>query len=174
MKKLILFLSIFIATGLLFVNFYNSLIDARSWNADVPNSIAAAREYFKNVNPGDFFRIFSPINQLLGILVLILFWKSSRSVRLTLGIALLTYLIAEGLTFMYFFPRNEILFQSGNLNDIETMQRIASEWAAMNWVRTGILCIGVFFSSLSLHRILSKNTQKTMIPKVAITEAAIA
>ena len=51
MKNIIVFLSISIASGILFVNLYTSLIDAKSWGTDIPNSIAAAREYFKAVNP---------------------------------------------------------------------------------------------------------------------------
>jgi hypothetical protein len=51
MKTIILFASISIASGLLLVNMYTSLIDARSWGSDIPNSIATAREYFKTVNP---------------------------------------------------------------------------------------------------------------------------
>ena len=91
MKKIILFASISLASGLLFTNLFTSLIDAKSWGSDIPHSIAAAREYFKNVDPGDFFRLFSPINQALGLIVLVLFWKTSPSIRLGLVIALVCY-----------------------------------------------------------------------------------
>ncbi len=110
MKQILLFASISVACGLLFANLYSSLIDAKSWGSDIPNSISITRQYFKTVSPGNFFRLFSPVNQALGIIVLILFWKTSRSIRLCLGAALVMYLLAEGLTFEYFFPRNAILF----------------------------------------------------------------
>ena len=45
MKKIFVFTSVIVAGGLLFTNLYTSLIDARSWGSDIPNSIAAAREY---------------------------------------------------------------------------------------------------------------------------------
>jgi len=153
MKKNILFLSITIATGLLFTNLYSSLVDARSWGNDIPNSIGAAREYFKVANPGNFFRIFSPINQALGLVCLVIFWKTSPSIRISLAIALVLYLAAEGLTFGYFFPRNEILFKSASLTDVETLKKVWSEWNSMNWVRTSILIIGVYFSYYSLNKI---------------------
>jgi hypothetical protein len=153
MKKIVLFSSISLASGLLFANLYTSLIDARSWGADIPNSIAAAREYFKIVNPGNFFRIFSPINQGLGIVALILFWKASPPIRLSLGVALVLYLLAEGLTFGYFFPRNDIMFRNAQLTDVDLLKKTWSEWNTMNWVRTGILLVGVCFSWISLHRI---------------------
>jgi len=157
MKKIILFSSISLASGLLFANLYTSLIDARSWGSDIPNSIATAREYFKSVNPGNFFRMFSPVNQALGLIVLVLFWKTSPSIRLSLGIALALYLLAEGLTFGYFFPRNDIMFRDAQLTDVDLLKKTWSEWNSMNWVRTGILTIGVFFSFLSLHKIYSLN-----------------
>ncbi|MEI9908929.1 MAG: hypothetical protein WDO71_04230 [Bacteroidota bacterium] len=155
MKKIILFSSIVLASGLLLANLYTSLIDAQSWGSDIPHSIATAREYFKSVNPGNFFRIFSPANQALGLIVLVLFWKTSPSIRLSLGIALALYLLAEGLTFGYFFPRNDIMFRNAQLTDINLLKKTWSEWNSMNWVRTGILIIGVSFSCLSLHKIYS-------------------
>ena len=157
MKKIVLFASIILASGLLFTNLFTSMIDAKSWGCDIPNSVAAAREYFKNVDPGDFFRIFSPINQALGVIALLLFWKTSPFIRLALGLALVCYVSAEGMTFIYFFPRNDIMFRDANLADIDLLKKTWSEWDSMNWVRTGILLIGVFSSSLSLHMIYLRN-----------------
>ena len=156
MKKITLFLSIVVASGLLFTNLYTSLVDACSWGSDIPHSIGAAREYFKAVDPGNFFRLFSPINQLLGIIVLVLFWKASPSIRLCLGLALVCYVSAEAMTFIYFFPRNDIMFRDAQLTEIDLLQKTWSVWNRMNWVRTGILVIGVFFSCLSLHKIYSR------------------
>jgi len=155
MKKIILFASISLASGLLFTNLFTSLVDAKSWGSDIPNSIAAAREYFKVVDPGVFFRLFSPINQALGLIVLIVFWKTSPSIRLFLFIALVCYLSAEAMTFKYFFPRNDIMFRDAALTDVDLLTKTWSEWNSMNWVRTGILLAGVFFSILSLHKIYS-------------------
>ena len=152
MKTIILFASIAIASGLLLTNIYTSLIDARSWGSDIPHSIATARDYFKTVNPGNFFRIFSPVNQLLGILVLVLFWKTAPAIRIQLGIALLMYLVAEGLTFSYFYPRNDIMFKTAALTDVELLKKTWSQWNSMNWVRTAVLLIGIIFSFLSLHK----------------------
>ena len=163
MKQIFLFASISVACGLLFANLYTSLIDARSWGADIPNSFAISREYFRTVNPGNFFRMISPVNQALGIIVLILFWKTSPSVRLYLGAALALYLLAEGLTFGYFFPRNDIMFRKAPLTDVDLLRKTLSEWTTMNWVRSGILLTGIFFSFLSLHKIYAVR-QKTATP----------
>jgi hypothetical protein len=155
MKHLILFGSISIASGLLFVNLYTSLIDAKSWGSNIPNSITSAREYFKTVNPGNFFRVFSPVNQILALLVLILFWKSSPSIRLCLGAAFVMYILGDILTFGYFYPRNDIMFKTAQLTDTDLLRKTWSQWNSMNWVRTLILMAGLIFSFLSLHRIYS-------------------
>jgi hypothetical protein len=153
MKKIVLFASIALASGLLFANLYTSLIDSRSWGSDIPNSIGIARDYFKTVNPGNFFRMFSPVNQALGIIVLVLFWKTSPSIRFCLAAALALYLLAEGMTFGFFFPRNDVMFRDARLTDVELLRKTLSEWTTMNWVRSGILFVGIFFSFLSLHKI---------------------
>lgn len=153
MKTIILFASISIASGLLFVNLYTSLFDAKSWGSDIPNSIAAAREYFKIVNPGNFFRMFSPVNQILALLVLILFWKSPSPIRLCLGAAFVMYILGDVLTFAYFYPRNDIMFKTAQLTDVDLLKTTWSEWNTMNWVRTFVLVAGLSFSFLSLHKI---------------------
>lgn len=155
MKNIILFASISIAAGLFFVNLYNSLVDAKSWGSDLPNSIAAAREYFKTVNPGNFFRIFSPVNQILGLLALILFWKSAPAARIYLGAAFAFYVLAEMFTFAYFFPRNDIMWKTAQLTDVDLLRKAWSEWSNMNWLRTFILLVGLSCSFMSLHKIYS-------------------
>ena len=127
MKKIILFLSIVLASGLLLTNIYNSLIDAKSWGADIPASLATARLYYKSVNPGNFFRIFSPANQVLGLLALIAFWKSSPRTRLYLGIAFFLYVLGDLFTFAYFYPRNEIMFKTAQLTDIDLLKKLLSD-----------------------------------------------
>ncbi|HKH61994.1 MAG TPA: DUF1772 domain-containing protein [Flavitalea sp.] len=153
MKNLVLFGSVIIASGLLLVNIYTSLIDAKSWGSDIPNSIATAREYFKTTNPGNFFRLFSPINQVLALLALILFWKVAPSTRLYLGLALVMYVSADVMTFAFFHPRNKIMFGTADLNNVSLLKQVWSEWSSMNWIRSLIILMGVFFSFLSLHRI---------------------
>lgn len=155
MKNLVLFGSLMIASGLLLVNVYTSLIDAKSWGSDIPNSIATARQYFKTTNPGNFFRLFSPVNQVLALLVLVLFWKVSPSVRLYLGLAVVMYVLADVLTFAYFYPRNDIMFRTAALNDTTLLKKVWAEWTSMNWVRSLVILAGIISSFLSLHKIYS-------------------
>ncbi|HEX7846058.1 MAG TPA: DUF1772 domain-containing protein [Chitinophagaceae bacterium] len=153
MKQLFLFASIALASGLLFTNIYTSLIDSRSWAASIPQSIETAREYFKTVNPGNYFRMISPANQVIALLVLILFWKVSTTVRIYLGAALALFVCVDLFTFAYFYPRNKIMFETGSLTDIDTLKNALNGWRNMNWVRSLIMFAGLVFSFLALHKI---------------------
>ena len=155
MKNLILFASVMLASGLLFVNLYTSLVDAKSWGSDIPNSISTARQYFKTTNPGNFFRLFSPVNQVLALLALILFWKGAPPVRLYLALAVVAYVLADVLTFAYFYPRNDIMFRTADLSNNGLLKKVWSEWTSMNWVRSLMILAGIFFSFVSLHKIYS-------------------
>lgn len=151
MKNAFLFASICLASGLLFTNIYNSLIDTRSWGSNLPGSIATAREYFKVVNPGNFFRLFSPINQVLALIVLVIFWKSFPSLRIYFGAVLVLYVLVDVLTFGYFYPRNDLLFKTAQLTDTTLLKKTWAQWNTMNWVRNAMLFAGVVLSFISLH-----------------------
>jgi len=152
MKTYVLYVSIALAAGLVFVNFYNSLVDVKAWGADIPSSIMSARSYFKVVNPGVFFRWFSPLNQIVALACLILFWKTTPSLRWTLAAALVLYILADVFTFAYFYPRNAILFMGDGTQDGDTLGRVWGEWSRMNWLRTGVVLAGLILSMISLHR----------------------
>jgi hypothetical protein len=153
MKTILLFASITVASGVLLVNLYTSIVDAKSWGSDIPNSIAVAREYFKTVNAGTFFRVFSPLSQVLAALALVLFWKSAPSIRLCLALALVLYVLTDVMTFAYFYPRNDIMFKTAQLTDVATLKKVWAEWTAMNWVRSLVQLAGLVCSFLSLHKI---------------------
>lgn len=155
MKKVILFASVAFACGVLFSNIFNSMVISDAAKSDIPNSVIAAREYFKTVNPGDFFKIFSPATQILTLLSLILFWKTAKSVRFFLGIALLCYISGDIFAFTYFHPRSDIIYLSQPIPDTETLTRLSLEWSSMNWVRSFILFVGVVFSFLAIDKIYS-------------------
>lgn len=151
-------MSVAVASGVLFANIFNSIVIAVATDSNIPNSIIAGKEYFKFVNPGDFFKIFSPASQFLTLLSLIIFWKSQRRVRLLLGIALICYLTCDILAFNYFHPRTDAMF-GDPIPDVEVLKRLSSEWSAMNWVRSFILLIGLIFSFLAVDKIYTSKNQ---------------
>lgn len=142
----------------MFANVFNSLVIAVATESNIPNSVIAGKEYFKSVNPGNFFQIFSPASQLLTLLSLILFWKGYDNVRLFLGISLLCYIMGDILAFTYFHPRTDIMFNDP-LPDVETLKRLSSEWSNMNWVRSLILMTGVIFSFVAVDKIYTSKSR---------------
>jgi hypothetical protein len=156
MEKIPLYLFITLTAGLLLTNIYTSMVDAVSWNSDIPASIETAREYFKTTNPGKFFRIFSPMNQFMAFLSVIFFWHTSRKIRIYLAIALILVVLADVMTFTYFYPRNAILFESPLVENLQQIKTAGAQWASMNWVRSLIVAAGLCFAFLGLHEIYKR------------------
>ena len=155
MKRIVLYATIALSSGLFFTNIYNSIVNAANWESDIPQSITAAKDFFVVANPGTFFGIIDPTNMLLIVVALILFWKTSSSIRLFLGISLLCYVSSMILTFTYFYPLNEVMFLSEQLPSTETLRNVASEWGRMNWVRSLIWLAGLVCTFLALDKATS-------------------
>jgi hypothetical protein len=98
----------------------------------------------------------------LALLALILFWKLSPSIRLYLGAAVVMYVLADVLTFAYFYPRNDIMFATAELDNTTLLKKVWSQWTSMNWVRSLIVLAGIFFSLLSVHKIYSRHPEKSL------------
>lgn len=145
------------ATGLLFVNVYNSVVDAANWNSAIPESVAITRQYFSVANPGSFFRIASPINQLLAIIAVIVCWKQGR-VRYVALASLLLALSADLLTFGYFYPRLDVMFSAPMVeSNTEVIRRAVEQWSSMNWFRSGICSLNSFLAMSALVVISKKS-----------------
>src|SRR5258706_15347362 len=121
MRKFILIIAAIFATGLLFVNVYTSVIDARNWGHDIPGSLMAARAYFSVANPGTFFRVVSPMSQVIALLALIICWRAGTRVRIYCAIAFVLAVSCDLFTFAYFYPRNDIMFVAPLSPDTEVL-----------------------------------------------------
>jgi len=160
MKKLILFLSIFCGSGLTMVSIYNTVVDAKSWGSDIPASIQAARDYFQHVDPRRFYEVAGPVNLVLIVLTLILFWKESVSLRFYFAASLASY-AAIILTLAYFVPRNLILFTWPISDHLEQIRTASAQWSAMNWIRSLLGLAGVLFSFKGLDTYYVTRSKKT-------------
>jgi hypothetical protein len=154
-QKLLLMLAATVTAGLLFVNIYNSVVDAPNWGHDIPASLNTAREYFAVANAGTFFRVVSPANQILGLLALIFCWRRGTRVRIYCAIALAFAVGVDIFTFAYFYPRLYILFGAFLDPSVDVLKAAWSEWSSMNWVRSAIGAIGLIFDFAALS-IVSK------------------
>ncbi|PYS88280.1 MAG: hypothetical protein DMF62_10145 [Acidobacteria bacterium] len=149
---LILILAATVASGLLFVNIYTSMVDAPNWGRDVPASIVAAREYFSVKNPGNFFRVFSPLNQLLALTALVVSWWAPKSTFWICLAALILAVSVDVFTFAYFYPRNEIMFVAP-IENIDAIRTALTGWQNMNWIRSGMIAVIVVLDYLAMMKI---------------------
>lgn len=158
MKKIILYLSISFMAGVLFVNVYNSIVDAVSWGSNIPSSIEVMRHYYFSTNPGRFFKYFSPVNQLLALLALIFFWKSSKQIRVYLAVAFLLSILTDVFTFAYFYPRNDLLVTLP-LSSVAKLAETVNQWQVMNWVRSLVIAVELTFSFLGLNQLFKLQSE---------------
>lgn len=165
-RNLCLVLAVTFAAGLLFVNIYTSLVDAPNWGYSLPGSIQVARSYYAAANPGSFFRIFSPINQVIALLSLVLCWKASPRVRLYCGLALILSVSMDLLTFGYFYPRNSVMFASP-VTDIGVIHLAHRQWSTMNWVRSAGVALNLVFTFLALYELIGLDRRAPMVLKAA-------
>lgn len=149
-RKLSLILAATFAAGLLFVNIYNSVVDAPNWGHDIPTSITAAREYFAVANAGTFFRIVSPANQIITLLALIICWGAGSRIRVYCGLAVAVAVGVDLFTFGYFYPRLDVLFSAPLDPNADALRAAWSQWSSMNWVRSAIGAIGLIFDYAAL------------------------
>jgi hypothetical protein len=161
MKKLVLFLSIICASGLTMVSIYNSVVDAQSWGSDIPASIQTARDYFAHVDPRRFYIVVGPVNLVLILLTLILFWKDSVSLRYYFAASLACYAAILILTLAYFIPRDLILFTWSIPDHLEEIRTASAQWSAMNWIRPLFGLAGVLFSFKGLDTYYAWRSKKT-------------
>ena len=127
----------------------------------MPASIQTARDYFQHVDPRRFYEVAGPVNLILIVLVLILFWKDSVSLRLHFAASLASYAAILILTLAYFVPRNLILFTSSISDHLEQIRTASAQWSAMNWLRALLGLAGVLFSFKGLDTYYATRSKKT-------------
>ena len=143
------------------VSIYNSVVDAQSWGSDIPASIQAARNYFQHVDPRRFYEVAGPVDLILIVLTLILFWKDSVSLRVYFAASFACYAAILILTLAYFVPRNLVLFTSSISDHLEQIRTASAQWSAMNWIRSLLGLAGVLFSFKGLDTYYVTRSKKT-------------
>ena len=152
-QTIVLILAVTVASGLLFVNIYTSMVDAPNWGRDLPASIAVARAYMSVRNPGYFFRIFSPMNQVLALLAAVAAWWAPKGTFSICLAALILAVSVDVFTFAYFYPRNEVMFVAP-IGDVDAIRSALSGWRNMNWVRSGLIAVMVALDYLALVKVV--------------------
>jgi len=128
---------------------YEMVVILPLWSASPPDSVLGwnARPQYV-INPTRFYLPVALTTILSSAATLLAGWSVTRSRRFWLAISAVCAVTTLAFTFIYFFPKNEVLFrnQSGGLSR-EEITAIAHAWIRANWLRVCIMAAG-FFSAL--------------------------
>jgi len=89
---------------------------------------------------------------VLGLLALIFFWKTSLPIRILLAATFLFVVGTDVMTFAYFYPRNDIMFNSDLSHNLNSIEKALKQWGMMNWTRSLIATIALVCSMIALHK----------------------
>jgi hypothetical protein len=125
---------------LLGATIYEAVVMAPNYEHAIPESIELARRFLTRRTPAHFFRVTSPLAQVLALGCALASWRTpmARWMLLgTLGILLLTDVV----TFTYHYPRLRIMFKDPMPRDPERLRRAAREWTIGNYGRLALLVL---------------------------------
>lgn len=125
-----------------------------------PTSLEHARGFYHVTNPGIFFRVVSPATQLFLLVALVCNWKAAGT-RWSLTGALVLAILADVITFKFHYPRNTILFLAPLTGSAADLDRVATEWAAGNYVRILLILTAFVLVLASVIRIARETAPRT-------------
>ncbi len=138
---------------------YEVVVIMPLWSSALPESVLEwnSRPNFVLI-PTPFFAPVAIATVLSSVLGTILAWKSSNR-RFWLILSSLCAVSTLAFTFIYFFPKNEVLFfkQTAGLSG-EEITAIANGWIRGNWIRLGIIAVG-YFAALRVYNVDNKTLE---------------
>lgn len=135
-------LALFGLAMLLGAAMYEAVVMAPNYERDIPDSIDVARRFLKRTTPAHFFRLVTPVTQILLLAGAITSWHVVDA-RWRLLIALGILLVTDVITFTFHYPRLAIMFKDPMPDDPEPLRRAAREWAVGNLVRAALLVVAL-------------------------------
>jgi hypothetical protein len=142
--------------SLLGATLYESVVMAPNYERDVPTSIDVARQFLKRTTPAHYFRVVSPLTQVVLLVSLIAYWGVPGG-RWALAIAFGTSVLADVITYTFHYPRLAVMFKHPMPEDPMRLRRAAREWAAGNWVRGILLLVALLSVVEALVRVASRS-----------------
>jgi uncharacterized membrane protein len=126
---MIMFGSILFETFIVYPNIFH----------DVPRSFEVATKFMAVAGPNNFFRPIGACSIPMGIVSLLLSWRT-RPVRYWLLGSLVVIIIGEFLfSALFFWPRNTIMFVEGPaLHSAATLKQVAWEFQTGHWFRLAL------------------------------------
>jgi signal transduction histidine kinase len=136
---------------------FSVMVEYPNWFANIPSSLEATRNFYQVLHPGYFFQTVGPLSLLSGFGFVIAGWRI-RPVRNLVLISLGMLIVAELLTFIYIYPRLNILFFGIETHSINALMQAAAEFTLADQIRTGL---GVLASALSIAALLRLFRERT-------------
>lgn len=151
-----------IALGMLLgASAYESVVMAPNYSARVPESLEHARSFFAVVTPASYFRVLSPVTQILLVLSTALAWREPKARWWFVG-ALVALAAADVITFTYHYPRNEMMFQKPlSETPPQALADAAREWGPANHLRIALMAVAVAAALLGLTRLARRSAPET-------------
>ncbi|MFD2574419.1 hypothetical protein ACFSUS_27540 [Spirosoma soli] len=113
-------LSVIVSSIAMGANLFDIIVNEVNLIKGFPNSVEYVRKYWAYRNPGDFYKIITPLYVLVTLVALAVFWDVTYERRYLLLGALLAYGATQAITVIYFFPQNAIL-REGRLEEVEKL-----------------------------------------------------
>jgi uncharacterized membrane protein len=118
---------------------FAALVEYPNWFANLPESLAATRNFYKVLHPGYFFQIFGPLSVLSGLAFVIAGWRIVGA-RNLIAASVVLFVGIELLTFFYIYPRLNVLFiDEPGARPLEALQLAAQQFTTADNART-VLC----------------------------------
>lgn len=138
---------------LLGATIYESVVMAPNYERAIPASIDLARQFLKRTTPAHYFRVITPLTQLLLLASLVASWQIAAA-RWRLLTALGLLVLIDVITYTFHYPRLAIMFKAPMPEDPGRLGRAAREWAVGNVVRAVLLAVA-FLSALQAVTMLA-------------------
>jgi hypothetical protein len=153
---MIMFGSILFETFIIYPNIFH----------DVPRSFDVATKFMAVAGPSNFFRPIGACTIPLGIVSLLLCWRTKPARFWILG-SLIVIILGEFLfSALFFWPRNTIMFVEGpTLHSAATLKQVAWEFQTGHWFRLALsMCSATlaFIGLLKFYRygILTRDARR--------------
>lgn len=123
---------------------YQHVVEFRNWNADIPDSLTAYRNFFRYSDFGRFFKMFMPLAGLLAIAAAVMLWNHNVGANAWLIVCVAGIFITAVFTNLYFVSRHRKLFHDPiDERNTDELMKAADQWKAANYFRMFLMAITV-------------------------------
>ncbi|CAN5609833.1 hypothetical protein BH18ACI3_BH18ACI3_20810 [soil metagenome] len=131
---------------------FSVMVEYPNWFANVPESLAATRSFYKVLHPGYFFQTFGPLMLLAGVAFVIAGWRMAET-RNLVTVSILIMIGMELLTFLYIYPRLDLMFgPHAESQSVDALRLAADQFTTADTIRTVLMFTASGFGIAALFR----------------------